>query len=106
MMIPGVGDVAVAVAGAVGGVLRYLIKPTRPLWEAVVSTVIGIALAIYLTPVLAPIAFALTLKYVPDVQIEPASLVIATSVVIGFVGRDVLETMLDIIRHRRLRRPD
>jgi uncharacterized membrane protein required for colicin V production len=103
MMLPGMGDIAVAVAGAVGGVLRYLIKPTRPLWEALVSTVIGVALAIYLTPVLAPVAAALMTKYIPEAQYEPASLVIATGAVIGFVGRDVLEVLLDIIRQRRLR---
>lgn len=105
-MIINAETIALAVSGAVGGVLRYVIKPTRPLWEALISTVIGVALAVYLTPVLAPIGAALMVRYVPEVQYEPASLVIATGVMIGFVGRDVLETILDIIRHRRLRRPD
>ena len=95
-------DVTVAIAGGVGGIFRYIIQPKRPWWEAFVAATAGVMMAVYIAPAAMPAASSLLNSWF-EADVEPATLLASLGFLIGAMGRDVIERIIDFIRlyHRK-----
>lgn len=91
-------DPSHAVAGGVGGLIRHLLNPGRPLWEAAVSGFVGVGLAVYFTPVVHPFAELYLERWVGKGQIEEAQLTAAVGCLIGTTAPNIIERVIALIR--------
>lgn len=87
-----------ALAGGVGGILRYLLNPRRPVLEAVFSGALGVGLAIYFTPIVAPFADLYFDKWLGDGRLDDAQVAAAVGCLIGMAAPNIIERAIEFIQ--------
>ena len=90
-------DMTVAIAGGIGGIFRHLIQPKRPWWEALTAATTGVMMAVYIAPVAVDPASSVLNSWFAT-NVEPATLLASLGFLIGVMGRDVIERIIDLIR--------
>lgn len=97
-------DLYTSVIGGFGGsVVRLLLFPYKSWVEAATSTLAGVLLAVYLTPVLYPMNDYYLETILGKGEMNNGKVEVATACVIGMVARDAIEKMIDVIRKYKAR---
>lgn len=79
-------------AGAIGGIIRTLVKPRRTMLQNILGAITGVFVASYGTPILSVLADHYGLDTVPDESLEGA-----LGFLLGLAGMSLCEAILNKI---------
>lgn len=91
-------DPSHALAGGTGGLLRFMLNPTRPLWQAIVSGFLGVGLAIYFTPIAYPFADMYLERLLGKEDLAESQVAAAVGCLIGMTAPNIIERFIEFVR--------